>query len=85
MRIGALAEAIGCSRKHLVSQFRAQVGLPPKSVARILRFERAEKLLSRSGARPLEVALACGYFDQSHLIRDFRELAGATPGGRERR
>jgi AraC-like DNA-binding protein len=85
VRIGALAETMGCSRKHLVARFREQIGLPPKSVARILRFERAKKLLARSGARPLDVALACGYFDQSHLIRDFRELSGTTPGGRERR
>jgi AraC-like DNA-binding protein len=85
VRIGALAETIGCSRKHLVAQFRAQVGLPPKSVARILRYERAEELLSRPGATPLDVAMACGYSDQSHLSREFRELAGTTPGGRARR
>jgi AraC-like DNA-binding protein len=85
VRIGALADTIGCSRKHLVAQFREQIGLPPKTVARILRFERARTLLRRPAAKPGDVALVCGYYDQPHLNREFRELAGATPGQLERR
>ena len=85
VRIGALADTIGCSRKHLVAQFREQIGLPPKTVARVLRFERARRLLRRPDAKPGDVALACGYYDQPHLNREFRELAGATPGQLERR
>jgi len=79
VQIGELADTIGCSRKHLVAQFRAQIGLPPKLLARILRFQRARTLLARPGARPLEVALAAGYADQPHLIREFRALTGETP------
>lgn len=82
--IGQLAEDIGWSRRHLVARFQEQVGLPPKAVARILRFQRALRLLSNprtgSGARSwADVAAVCGYYDQAHLNRDFRALAGCTP------
>jgi AraC-like DNA-binding protein len=78
---GALAAEIGCSRKHLAARFHDEVGLPPKSVARILRFQHAVSLLDPSAdVRWTEVAHRCGYYDQAHLIRDFRQFAGATPG-----
>jgi AraC-like DNA-binding protein len=78
--IGALATEIGCSRKHLIHGFRAELGLPPKTVARILRFQRATGLIQRdNGVRWAELALDCGYYDQAHLIRDFREFADSTP------
>jgi AraC-like DNA-binding protein len=80
IEVGRLASEIGCSRKHLIAQFRDQIGVPPKTVARILRFSRAVKLFTSqrelSGA---DVALACGYFDQAHFNKDFREFAGLTP------
>jgi AraC-like DNA-binding protein len=76
--IAALADEVGWSRRHLVNRFRTQVGLPPKTVARIMRFE---ELLRRLSAAPLgDVAVACGYYDQAHMNRDFREFAGTTPG-----
>lgn len=79
--IAALTEALGCSRKHLVAQFREQIGLPPKMVARILRFTRARTLAERaSGESWIEIAQRSGYYDQAHLIRDFTEFAGITPG-----
>lgn len=79
--IGALAVELGCSRRHLVAQFREQIGLPPKTVARILRFQGALRLLGRDD-RPswAEIAHRCGYYDQAHLIRDFRRFAGRPPG-----
>ena len=76
--IGALAAELGCSRRHLVSGFREQVGVPPKTLARILRFKRACGLLEQ-GDGLAEVAYACGYYDQAHLNRDFREFAGISP------
>ena len=80
LEIGALAGELGCSRKHLIAQFREQVGLPPKTVARILRFRSVlESLEHGNGTRLAEVALECGYYDQAHLNRDFREFAGITP------
>lgn len=79
--IGALAAEVGCSPKHLIAQFREQIGLPPKTVARVLRFRRAVRLLERDdGARWAAIAHDCGYCDQAHLIRDFRAFAGRPPG-----
>ena len=78
VRIGALTAELGCSRRHLAARFREQVGVPPKTVARIVRFRRALTLL-RGGADPAAAAYATGYADHPHLNREFRALAGATP------
>ncbi len=79
--IASLASDLGCSRKHLVAQFREQIGLPPKMVARILRFTRARALAeSPAPASWTEIAQRAGYYDQAHLIRDFTEFAGISPG-----
>jgi AraC-like DNA-binding protein len=84
--VGSLADEIGCSRRHLIAQFREQVGVPPKLLARILRFERAISLVdSRTGMGWAEIAQACGYYDQAHLIRDFNQFAGSAPGDFARR
>ena len=78
--IGTLADEIGCSHKHLVSQFSEQIGLTPKTLARVLRFGRAANLLaSSSGGHLADIAIDCGYYDQSHFTRDFRAFAGITP------
>lgn len=82
LRIGRLAEEIGCSRRYLEKKFGEQIGLSPKTVARVWRLQRAIHLLTRSTDQPMaEVAHACGYSDQAHLNRDFRVLAGCTPTG----
>ncbi|RKT53984.1 helix-turn-helix domain-containing protein [Saccharothrix australiensis] len=77
LRIGALADEIGWTRQHLVTRFRDQLGLTPKTAARTLRLHRAASLLPT--APPARVAADCGYADQSHLNRDFRALTGITP------
>ncbi len=76
--VGDLVRETGWGRGRLATRFRAQTGLTPKAAATLLRFSRATELL---GARtPLaEVALTCGYYDQSHFNRDFRALAGCSP------
>jgi AraC-like DNA-binding protein len=80
--IGALADELGWSSRRLISRFREQIGLAPKSAARVIRFDRAAARLRVGDAGPLaELALDCGYYDQAHLNRDFRELAGTTPTG----
>lgn len=80
LRIRELLDDTGWSRRRLAERFRRQTGLTPKALARLLRFEHATGLLLGSGHRSLSsVALACGYYDQAHLNRDFRELAGCTP------
>lgn len=81
VRIGALAEEIGWSRKHLVHRFHAEIGLAPKVVARMARFHRALALARSVGAdRLADVAYQSGYADQAHFNRDFLEFAGRTPG-----
>jgi AraC-like DNA-binding protein len=78
--VGALAGELGWSRRHLAAQFREWVGLPPKVLARILRFDRVVELLRHEDPeRWAEVAYGCGYYDQAHFNRDFRQFAGATP------
>jgi AraC-like DNA-binding protein len=78
--IGAIAGELGYSHKHLINRFRDEIGLPPKTLARVLRFSRAVSIVREGGDVDwLDVAESCGYFDQAHLIRDFREFAGLTP------
>jgi AraC-like DNA-binding protein len=79
--VGTLAQRLGRSRRHLVARFREHVGLPPKTVARILRFHRVVQRLQRPSAIGFaDLAWTCGYYDQPHLNRDFREFAGTSPG-----
>jgi AraC-like DNA-binding protein len=81
VEIEALAHELGYSRRHFSARFGAELGLPPKTYARVLRFEHAAERLSQdTGARFAEIAQDCGYYDQAHLNRDFREFAGTTPG-----
>jgi AraC-like DNA-binding protein len=78
--VEALTRELGWSRRHLGSRFREQIGLTPKLLGRILRFDRVVTLLrDETPERWAEVAYDCGYYDQSHLNRDFRQFAGATP------
>jgi AraC-like DNA-binding protein len=78
-RIGTLAAEIGWSRRHLVAKFREQVGLTPKTVARLLRFAELRARVAAAPVRWADVAYDLGYADQAHLAREFRELAGITP------
>src|SRR5690606_33732511 len=75
-----LAEEVQWSRKHLAARFKDEIGLPPKQVARIARFLHATSLaISGAGSGWADVAAACGYSDQAHLTREFRELSGTAP------
>ncbi|HJT15912.1 MAG TPA: AraC family transcriptional regulator [Thermoanaerobaculia bacterium] len=75
--IDSIAATIGISRQHLARAFAYHVGVSPKTFARVMRFRRALALGDKlAGA---ELAAELGYFDQSHLIAEFREFAGTTP------
>lgn len=78
-RMAAVAKEIGWSRQHLVTKFREQVGLAPKIVARIFRFQHALALLRHAPGRLADVASSCGYADQAHFNREFRQFTGSTP------
>jgi len=78
--IRTLTDELGSSRQYLVGRFRKELGLPPKTLARILRLQSAIRVLERDGHPSLtEVAHESGYFDQAHFNRDFRTLTGSTP------
>jgi AraC-like DNA-binding protein len=78
--IRALAAEIGISQRRLVRLFEERVGLRPKRLARVLRFQRVLRRLERE-PRLTWSALAAehGYFDQSHFIKDFGALSGMRP------
>ena len=76
--VAELCRELGCSGRHLSARFGEEVGMTPKAFSRVLRFERAAALLA-AGTAPAEVAPTCGFFDQPHLNREFRALAGRTP------
>jgi AraC-like DNA-binding protein len=84
LHVSELAAGTGWSGRHLTSRFRAEIGLTPKAAARVIRFDRARRLLVRKltvGGDYLlaDLAADCGYFDQAHLAREFRALAGCPP------
>ncbi|UBU10239.1 helix-turn-helix transcriptional regulator [Nonomuraea gerenzanensis] len=76
--VEALAGELGVSRRYLELGFRRVVGLSPKTVARVARFQRAVRTLSRPSAM-LSEAVACGYADQPHLTREIRAMTAMTP------
>ncbi len=77
--IADLAAEVGWSRTRLASRFCEQVGLSPKRFARVVRFERACRLLAQGACSLAEVGFQAGYYDQAHLCRDVAGLAGCTP------
>jgi AraC-like DNA-binding protein len=79
--IGRLAAEVGWSHKHLIDRFGQQVGLRPKTAARLVRFEGVWRRLDQRRGRLDwgQVARETGYADQAHLIRDFRQFTGTTP------
>ncbi|TPI26655.1 AraC family transcriptional regulator [Mesorhizobium sp. B3-1-6] len=80
-RVSALAGEIGWSRKHLAARFTDAIGIGPKTLSRIVRFNRALLLSRRQEDDWAGIAADCGYADQAHLVREFRQLAGETPTG----
>jgi AraC-like DNA-binding protein len=79
VRVAGVARGAGLSQRRLIELFTAAVGITPKRFGRILRFHRATALARSTAFDWTRVAHECGYYDQAHLIRDFRELADITP------
>jgi len=75
----ALARELGLSLRQLERRFHAAVGLPPKFFCRIQRFNNVFRVLGQDSCNWVETAIACGYYDQAHLIRDCKSLSGNTP------
>lgn len=79
--VESLARQMGRSRRSLEMDFQREVGTSPKMYCRIARFRHIFEALSQDGLSVpwVQIALDSGFFDQSHLIRDFRRFAGAPP------
>ena len=84
--IAELAAELGWSHARLVSRFREQIGATPKQCARLFRFQQVVRHPAFApGADWCDVAQDCGFYDQSHLIRETHAFAGDTPEGLARR
>ena len=79
-QVSDLAAKLNISERNLERKFRDEIGLSPKKFARIVRFQNVVRSIE-SAVYPdfPDIALTFGYFDQSHLIRDFREFSGQSP------
>jgi AraC-like DNA-binding protein len=72
----------GVSTRQVERLFARHLGVAPKTVARVVRFQAALRALMRDPGCPLaDVAAAAGYFDQAHFVRDFRRMTGGVPRG----
>ena len=78
--VAQLAGTIGWTRQHFARRFADEFGLSPKLAARVVRFDRAQRMLANPLLRIAQVAHACGYYDQAHLTRECTEFAGVPPG-----
>lgn len=83
-RVERVAEKLGVTARHLRRAFTESIGVGPKSFARGVRLQRAVHMAATS-TDWVRIAADAGYHDQAHLIRDFRELVGLTPGAWSRR
>lgn len=79
LSIDRLAERAGLSVRQLERRFLREVGLGPKTLSRIVRFQSIFPALQRGESGWAEIAADCGYFDQAHMIREFSAFSGLTP------
>ena len=78
--IDAVCRRNAISQRQLNRLFRAYLGFSPKTYSRVVRFQRALKLLKQDpGCTLAEVAAQCGYYDQPHFVREFKAYAGTAP------
>lgn len=81
IRIDELARSADAGQRRFTAEFRRRVGVGPKTAARLARFNRVLRAMGRTGARPTASDAAdYGYFDQPHMLGEFRAFAGAAPG-----
>lgn len=78
--IAEVTRRVGLSPRRFIQVFKEEVGLTPKLFCRVRRFQKAIRRVYRGETVDwADVALACGYFDQAHFIKDFRAFSGLTP------
>lgn len=75
-----VANTLGYSHKHTIDLFHEHIGMTPKALARLVRFDRLTSALRRSPPRPwADLAIELGFTDQAHLAREVRRFSGLTP------
>jgi AraC-like DNA-binding protein len=79
MDVATVANHTGLSARQFERRFRQAVGIPPKLFSRMQRFQGVFPALESGNVGWADAAVRCGYYDQAHLIRDFREFAGKPP------
>ena len=77
-RVDVVAHRLGVTPRHLRRAFVENIGVGPKDFARAVRLQRVLSLATRSSDWA-QIAVEAGYYDQAHLIVDFRDLVGLTP------
>jgi AraC-like DNA-binding protein len=77
--IREVTEEIGLSPRHFIEIFSQQVGMTPKVFCRLRRLQRALEKMQKRHVGWADLAADCGYYDQAHFIRDFREFCGVRP------
>jgi AraC-like DNA-binding protein len=77
--VDRLASEAGVSSRQLERRFQREVGIGPKLLARIVRFQQVFRAVEQCNSAWADVAVECGYYDQAHLIRDFNQFAQQTP------
>jgi AraC-like DNA-binding protein len=77
--VDQLASDAGISSRQLERRFLREVGLGPKLLGRIIRFQQVFRAVEQCNSAWAEIAIDCGYYDQAHLIRDFNQFARQTP------
>ncbi|MFC6084839.1 AraC family transcriptional regulator [Sphaerisporangium aureirubrum] len=87
--VGELAREVGWSARHLGARFGTEIGLTPKVAARVIRFDRVRRALQARAGKAggvsgdvlglADLAVETGYYDQSHLVREFRDFSGCSP------
>lgn len=75
-----LAKLVSFSKSHFSRAFKQSLGLPPMAYVKMRRIERAKFLMISTNQQLTEIALTCGFADQSHLNRSFRRVIGVSPG-----
>ena len=84
VRIDRIAGRLGVTARHLRRAFAENIGIGPKEYARSARLQRVVRMAATSSDWA-QIAAEAGYFDQAHLIADFRGLVGLTPGAFQKR
>ncbi len=77
--VNELAELAGLSERQLQRRFKEEIGLSPKAFCSVVRFNHVYSEMKRTGKLDLDVALSCGYFDESHMLKDLSYFLGKTP------